>query len=89
MLKWKTEIEGKLGHKLKICHIHYIFQLTLGCGAGGMNTVLKGKMTFQSLEASYNFSDYTDFMWLIRHGGTSVFTNDGLIGTRGISFCKS
>lgn len=28
----------------------YIFQLTLGCGARDMNTVLKGKMTFQSFE---------------------------------------
>ena len=56
-----------------------------------MVTVLKGKMTFQSFEtnASYNFSDCINFMWLIRHVGVSVFTNDGIIGTRGISFCKS
>lgn len=69
----------------------FVFQLTLGCGAGHMGTVFKGKMTFQSFEtnASYNFSDCTNFTWLIRPIGSSVFTNDGLPGTRGILVCKS
>lgn len=56
-----------------------------------MDTVLKSKMSFQSFEtnASYNFLERTNFMWLLRYGGASVFTNDGLTGTRRFSFCES
>lgn len=51
----------------------------------------KGKVTFQNFETnvSYNFSDCTNFMWLVRHVGVSVFTNNGIIGTREISFYES
>lgn len=55
-----------------------------------MNTILKGKITFQSfkINALYNFLVCTNFMWLIRPAEANVITNERLIGIRRISFSK-